>query len=162
MKIKPTILIIGSMLLIAALALAGCSQAQATTQTPTSVNTTAAVTTPAPTPAATAPVTAPVAAITPPPTAAPTPQATSVVKIGDILKQPKQYAGKPVVVQGKIVNECGSGCWFTLNDNTGTIYIDLAPNNMVIPQKRGSNAKVSAVVEIDGKDVFLVGSKVDF
>jgi hypothetical protein len=33
---------------------------------------------------------------------------------------------------------------------------------MVIPQKRGSNAKVSAVVEIDGKDVFLVGSKVDF
>jgi uncharacterized protein YdeI (BOF family) len=161
MKIKSTILIIGSMLLIATLVLAGCSQAQANNQTVSAPNaasvasTNPTETTTATAPAATAPVTTPVAA-------APTPQASAVVKIGEILKQPKQYAGKPVTVQGKIVNECGSGCWFTLKDDTGTIYIDLAPNNMVIPQKRGSNAKVSAVVEIDGKDVFLVGSKVDF
>jgi uncharacterized protein YdeI (BOF family) len=159
MKIKSTILIIGSMLLIAALALAGCSQAQATNLTAPAANTASVASTnpteTTPAPAATAPVTAPVVAT-------PTPQASAMVKIGDILKQPKQYAGKPVTVQGKIVNECGSGCWFTLKDDTGTIYIDLAPNNMVIPQKRGSNAKVSAVVEIDGKDVFLVGSKVDF
>jgi uncharacterized protein YdeI (BOF family) len=158
MKIKPTVLITGLILLIAALALAGCSQTAPVPAATPDANNDTVITTLAP--AVNVPATAPAATTAP---AAPSQQAAStVVRIGDILKQPKQYEGKPVTVQGKIVNECGSGCWFTLKDDTGTIYIDLAPNNMVIPQKRGSTAKVNAVVEIDGKDVFLVGSKVDF
>jgi hypothetical protein len=84
------------------------------------------------------------------------------VRVADILNNPKVYNGKKVIVEGKIVSECGSGCWFTLKDGNAVIYIDLAPNNMVIPQKKGSFARVTAVVEYVGSDVYLIGSKVDF
>jgi hypothetical protein len=67
-----------------------------------------------------------------------------------------------VTVKGKIVTECGSGCWFTLQDGNAVIYIDLAPNNMVIPQKKGSTARVTGEIIREGSDVYMVGSKVDF
>lgn len=86
----------------------------------------------------------------------------SLVKISDILQNYKTYDGKMVIVQGKIVSECGSGCWFTLKEGNAIIYIDLAPNNIVIPQKRGSDARVTAKVVSEGSDVFLIGSKVEF
>lgn len=85
-----------------------------------------------------------------------------VVRIADILTSPKDYDGKTVVIQGKIASECPSGCWFTLKDGNAAIYIDLKPSNMVIPQKKGSSAKVTAVVVREGSDVYLIGNKVDF
>jgi hypothetical protein len=85
-----------------------------------------------------------------------------ITKVGDILQNPQTYGGKVVKVSGKIVNECGSGCWFTLQDGNAVIYIDLAPNNMVIPQKKGSAAKVTGEIVREGTDVYMVGSKVDF
>ena len=90
------------------------------------------------------------------------PASPSLVKISDVLQNHKTYDGKIIQVQGKIVNECGSGCWFTLKDGNAVIYIDLAPNNMVIPQKRGADAKVTAKVVSEGSDVYLIGSKVEF
>jgi hypothetical protein len=105
-------------------------------------------------------------ATTPEPVKATTPaedvNAAKLVKVADILNNPKTYSGKKVIVEGKIVSECGSGCWFTLKDGNAVIYIDLAPNNMVIPQKKGSFARVNAVVEYVGSDVYLIGSKVEF
>ena len=89
-------------------------------------------------------------------------KALKTVRVGDILEDPKLYQEKTVIVEGKIISECGSGCWFTLKDNTATIYIDLAPNNMVIPQKKGSSARVTAKVVNEGSDVYLIGSKVEF
>jgi len=87
---------------------------------------------------------------------------TEATKISDILQNPKTYDGKTVTITGKIVSECGSGCWFTLQDGNAVIYIDLAPNNMVIPQKKGSSAKVIGKVIREGSDVYMVGSRVDF
>lgn len=95
-------------------------------------------------------------------TAAPIIAELPVVKIGDILTDPKAYDGKKLVVQGKISRECPSGCWFNLQDGNAVIYIDLAANNMVIPQKTGSTARVTALVVREGNDVYLVGSKVEF
>ena len=90
------------------------------------------------------------------------PTEADLIKISEILGNPKNYDGKTVAVQGKIVSECGSGCWFTLQDGNAVIYIDLAPNNLVIPQKKGSNAKVIGKVIKEGSDVYMIGSKVDF
>ncbi|MCJ7664768.1 MAG: LysM peptidoglycan-binding domain-containing protein, partial [Desulfobacterales bacterium] len=42
-----------------------------------------------------------------------------------VMGKPESYEGQAVVVEGKIISECGAGCWFTLNDGTGTIYVDL-------------------------------------
>ncbi|MCX5992938.1 MAG: hypothetical protein NT177_01830 [Chloroflexi bacterium] len=83
-------------------------------------------------------------------------------RIGDILQDPGGFGGKTVVVEGKISSECPSGCWFTLKDGNAVIYIDLNPSNMVIPQKKGSYAKVTAEVVNEGGDVYLIGKKVDF
>lgn len=85
-----------------------------------------------------------------------------LTSISDILQNADEYDGKEVIVQGRIVNECGSGCWFTLREGNAVIYIDLAPNNMVIPQKRGAEVKVTGKVVKEGSDAFMIGSKVDF
>jgi len=85
-----------------------------------------------------------------------------VVKIGDILTNPKEYDGKNVIVKGKITRECPSGCWFNLQEGNAVIYIDLLPSNIVIPQKTGSSARVTALVVREGNDVYLIGSKVEF
>jgi uncharacterized protein YdeI (BOF family) len=96
-----------------------------------------------------------------------TPQASEeespkILKIGDILEKPESYEGQAVIVEGKIVSECGSGCWFTLDDGTGTIYVDLAPSNLVIPQKRGAFATVYGKVVRERSDTYIIGTKVEF
>jgi hypothetical protein len=93
---------------------------------------------------------------------APAAAAVNTTRVGDILQDPKVFDGKTVVVEGKISRECPSGCWFTLKDGNAEIYIDLNPSGMVIPQKTGAYAKVTAEVINEGGDVYLVGKKVDF
>ncbi len=86
----------------------------------------------------------------------------AAITVADILKQPDMYSNQTVQVKGKIVSECGSGCWFFLKDDTGQIYVDLAPSNLAIPQKVGSNVTVQGKVTQKGSDIYLIGSKVDF
>ena len=93
---------------------------------------------------------------------APEEEGLKALKIGDILEKPESYEGQAVVLEGKIISECGAGCWFTLNDGTGTIYVDLAPSNLVIPQKRGAFARVYGQVVREGSDTYLIGTKVEF
>jgi len=94
--------------------------------------------------------------------ASPAAVAAAKTRIADILQDPKGFDGKMVVVEGRIATECPSGCWFTLKDGNAVIYIDLAPSNLVIPQRKGSLAKVTADVVTEGSDVYLIGTKVDF
>ena len=89
-------------------------------------------------------------------------ESPKVLKIGDILGKPENYQGQAIVVEGKIISECGAGCWFTLNDGSGTIYVDLLPSNLVIPQKRGAFARVYGQVVREGSDTYLIGTKVEF
>jgi hypothetical protein len=129
------VVLLGSALLI------GCSQPAPAVPVPAAVTTD---------PADNGTATAPVAAV------------VNTVRIGDILQDPKVFDGKTVVVEGKISRECPSGCWFTLKDGNAEIYIDLNPSGMVIPQKTGAYARVTAKVINEGGDVYLVGNKVDF
>lgn len=85
-----------------------------------------------------------------------------VVKISDILNHPNDFTETRVTIEGKIVSECGAGCWFTINDGTGTIYVDLAPSNLTIPQKRGAFARVHGKVVQKGGDTYIIGEKVEF
>ncbi len=87
---------------------------------------------------------------------------TRIVRISNILTNPNVYKGQVVVVKGKIISECGAGCWFTLNDGTGTIYVDLRPSNLVIPQKRGATATVYGEVVCASGNTYIIGKKVEF
>jgi hypothetical protein len=40
----------------------------------------------------------------------------AVISISEIIKNPSAYNKTDVLVRGKIVSECGSGCWFMLSD----------------------------------------------
>jgi uncharacterized protein YdeI (BOF family) len=67
------------------------------------------------------------------------------------------YHGKMVVVEGKIELECGAGCWFVLNDGTGSIYVDILPNNFAIPQKSGEDARVYGEVTLKNGEPQIIG-----
>jgi hypothetical protein len=82
------------------------------------------------------------------------------VKIIEILENAAAYEGKMVVIEGKIETECPSGCWFIVNDETASIYVDILPSNFVIPHKRGEDAKVYGNVTIKGGDPMIIGKMV--
>jgi uncharacterized protein YdeI (BOF family) len=79
------------------------------------------------------------------------------VRIIDLLQNATTYDGKMVVIEGKVENECPSGCWFIVDDATGSIYVDILPSNFVIPQKRGEDAKVFGNVTIKDGDPMIIG-----
>jgi hypothetical protein len=82
------------------------------------------------------------------------------VRIVDLLQNATSYEGKMVLIEGNIETECPSGCWFILNDDTGSIYVDNLPNNFIIPQKRGEDAKVYGEVTIKNGDPMIISKMV--
>jgi hypothetical protein len=86
---------------------------------------------------------------------------TEAVKVQDILQNVTAYEGEYVLIEGVIDTECPSGCWFILNDETASIYVDILPSNFVIPQKRGSNAKVYGEVTTKNGDPMIIGKIVE-
>lgn len=82
------------------------------------------------------------------------------VKIADIIRDPAAWNGTAVAVQGKIAGECGSGCWFLMDDGTGTLYVDLAPNNFAIPQISGTTVVVDGTITVTNGDPTLIATKV--
>ena len=83
------------------------------------------------------------------------------VKIQDIVQNEPAFDGKMIVVEGKIDDECGSGCWFIVNDDTASLYVTIRENNFVIPQKRGSHVKVYGRVTTSNGDPAMVGKIVE-
>ena len=80
-----------------------------------------------------------------------------IVKIQDIIKNETAYKGEHVVLEGKIETECASGCWFILNDESASLYVDILPSNFVIPQKSGHDARVYGEVTVKDGDPMLIG-----
>ncbi len=73
-------------------------------------------------------------------------KSVSVVKVKDIFLD-SSVVGKKVTLTGNISSQCGSnGCWFVLQDETGQIFVNLAPNNMTMPPRMNKGAKVTGTV----------------
>jgi uncharacterized protein YdeI (BOF family) len=82
------------------------------------------------------------------------PQNLPLTKIREILSAPSQFQDKEVLLSGKIISECGSGCWFFLQDeNNDVIYVDLAPSRFAILQLIGKDVLVYGKIKKD----YLVG-----
>ncbi len=77
-----------------------------------------------------------------------------------IIKDPATYEGRDLVLKGKIATECGSGCWFLLDDGTGQLYVDLAKNNFAIPQLQGSTVVVKGIIRVENGDPKLFATNV--
>ncbi|MBM4450761.1 MAG: hypothetical protein FJ022_08240, partial [Chloroflexi bacterium] len=125
-------IIIAALLLALGVTMAACTQTTATPNTTPSANSST--------------TNAPPAVQAPPPAVAQPPkeEGPKLVKVGDLLSNPNGYKGQLVALKGKVVTLCGgNGCWFTLNDGSGTIYVDLAPSNLTLAkQKLGATITV--------------------
>lgn len=84
-----------------------------------------------------------------------------ITKIKDILIDPDKYVSKTIRVEGKIIRECPSGCWFYLKDDTGTIYVNILPSGFAIPQKVGAKAVVEGKLESKEGRIEIVGKGVE-
>ncbi len=82
--------------------------------------------------------------------------------VGTILSNPANFLDKEVGLKGKIATECGSGCWFYLDDGTGSIYVDLAPGNFAIPQRTGRVVKLWGRVVKDEERIVIYAQGVEF
>ena len=85
-----------------------------------------------------------------------------VVNTKDILANPDEYLDQTVRLEGKIVRECPSGCWFFLEDETGTIYVDINPSGLSIPPKVGKKVTVEGVPTKINNGVSIIGKGVEF
>ena len=72
--------------------------------------------------------------------------------VKDILANPNAFEGKAVTIEGKIANECSTGCWFFVKVGQGnlSIYVDTGKSGFAIPQKVGKDILVEGVVKIKG------------
>ena len=85
-----------------------------------------------------------------------------VVNTKDILSSPDKYLGQTLRLEGTIVRECPSGCWFFLKDETGTIYVDINPSGLSIPPKVGKKVVVEGVPENSNGRISINGKGVEF
>lgn len=68
------------------------------------------------------------------------------IKVKDVFLD-RNLIGKTVTLEGSIASQCGSnGCWFVLRDDTGQIFVNLAPGNLAIPPRMNKLAKVTGTV----------------
>ena len=85
----------------------------------------------------------------------------NTVTVEKLLTSPTDYAGKTVSIEGKIVSECPSGCWFDVQQDTAKIYVDVNPSGIAIPQKVGSDVKVEGTVKYEDNKVSIIGTGVE-
>lgn len=85
----------------------------------------------------------------------------TATKVEAILKEPGNFDGKTVTIQGKIIRECPTGCWFEVKENSGIIYVDINPSGFAIPQKVGDKVIVEGKVQLRGNQPTLAGTGVE-
>lgn len=82
----------------------------------------------------------------------------NVTEIQEIIEDVSAFDGEMVLIEGKIERVCPAGCWFIIDDGTANIFVDLFPNDFVIPQnKRGSQALVYGKVSIRDGEAYIIG-----
>ena len=89
------------------------------------------------------------------------PGAGDSTAIREILSGAGELGDRQVTVEGTIVRECPSGCWFELKDESGSVRVDLAPSGLAIPQRVGKTVAVLGTVSTNGPQVEVVGSGVE-
>lgn len=84
-----------------------------------------------------------------------------VVSVKDIYTNPNEYLNQIVRLEGKIVRECSSGCWFFLEDKTGTIFVDIDPSGLSIPPRVGKKVVVEGVPKNRNGRIIIIGRGVE-
>jgi hypothetical protein len=81
-------------------------------------------------------------------------------QIAQILEQPEEFEGKIVRIEGKIIKECPTGCWFVLKQNKTELKVELMPSGFAIPQRTGRYAIVEGKVVLEENKPVIIGKGV--
>jgi len=82
-------------------------------------------------------------------------------QINAVLKEPEAFSGKTVTIEGRIVRECNTGCWFDVEGDGGAIHVDVKPSGFAIPQKVGKEVIVEGSVSVRDGQLSLIGKGVE-
>jgi len=82
-------------------------------------------------------------------------------QINTVLKEPETFSGKSVTIEGKIIRECMTGCWFDVEGKGGAIHVDVKPSGFAIPQKVGKEVIVEGNVSLRDGQLILIGKGVE-
>ena len=82
-------------------------------------------------------------------------------RIDAILKESGNFDGKTVTVEGEIIRECPTGCWFDIKDQAAVIHVDIKPSGFAIPQKTGKTVTVEGKVSVRDNQPIIVGTGVE-
>jgi hypothetical protein len=77
--------------------------------------------------------------------------------IADVIMLGGNFAGKQVKVEGKIVSESPVGTWFVVYDGTGSLYVDLNPAGLGIPQAVKKSVVVEGIISLGEEGPTLIG-----
>jgi uncharacterized protein YdeI (BOF family) len=86
---------------------------------------------------------------------------TKTTAVAELFKEPDKFAGKTVRVEGKIVQECPTGGWFMLKDDTGIVFVNLHPSDIAIPQAINHQISAQGKVKKEYNQVSVIGEGVD-
>jgi uncharacterized protein YdeI (BOF family) len=81
-------------------------------------------------------------------------------KTSAILTKPLDYDDKTVTIEGTIIRECPTGCWFDIKEQEGIIHVDINPSGFAIPQKIGKTVMVEGKVSVRDNQPIIIGSGV--
>ena len=82
-------------------------------------------------------------------------------QINAVLKAPETFSDKTVTIEGKIIRECMTGCWFDVQGKGGAIHVDVKPSGFAIPQKVGKEVIVEGNVSLQDDQLTLIGKGVE-
>ncbi|MCC6346280.1 MAG: OB-fold nucleic acid binding domain-containing protein [Nitrospirales bacterium] len=84
-----------------------------------------------------------------------------VIMVKDIMLKP-ELQGRDVTIVGRISSQCQSnGCWFFLQDDTGQVFVNLQPENFVLPSRMGKRVRVTGTVTTDQQGYQIIARGVE-
>ena len=86
---------------------------------------------------------------------------SNLTEVSAILSDIDSFEGKTVTIEGNIIRECPTGCWFDVKDEGGVIHVDINPSGFAIPQKVGKMVTVEGKISLQESRPILVGKGVE-
>lgn len=87
----------------------------------------------------------------------------TTVALADLVERPKDFAGKTLVTEGRISEQCQSmGCFFFFHSGEKTLRVELKDIAMTAPMREGHQARVEGQIVPFNEGYQLYASGIEF
>jgi len=84
-----------------------------------------------------------------------------ITELKQIVSEPETFKDKKVTLEGKIIRQCPTGCWFDMQQGTAVMHVDINPSGFAIPQKPNKTVLVEGTVSVTDGQVEVIGTGVE-